>query len=313
MTSSKSTYNRGYLIALFSAAIQSTSSILIRYLNLQFQIPALVMVYWRELFVALLLLIILGLFQQKALKEIKPHLPFLSIFGILLASFNATYTISVILNGAAISTALVYVSGAFTAILGWLFLKEELTIIKIVAVLINLVGCALMMEVYNPAAWTVNTPGILIGLLSGLTYAVYTLFGRSASQRGINSWSSLLAAFAIASCIILFLNLAFGSKLPGGAQTPGDMLWLGKAWDGWGYLFMLAAGPTLMGFGSYMVAMRALPASVTNLILTIEPVFTAVIAYFLLGEVLTGIQILGGLMIMTGVILLRIRKNKLQD
>jgi drug/metabolite transporter (DMT)-like permease len=304
---SLSNYNRGYLTALFSAVIQSTSSVLIRHLNLQYQIPALVMVYWRELFVALMLLVILTLFQRGAMKGIRPHLPFLSVFGVLLASFNATYTISVILNGAAISTALVYVSGAFTAILGWIFLKEKLTSIKIAAILINLAGCALLMEVYKPEAWTVNTSGILIGLLSGLTYAVYTLFGRRSTQQGINSWASLLTAFAIASCIVLILNLAFGGSLPGGAPEPRDMLWLGKAWDGWGYLLLLAAGPTLMGFGSYITALRYLPAGTTNLILTAEPVVTAILAFFLLGEVLSRIQVVGGLLIMTGVILLRIR------
>ena len=239
---SLSNYNRGYLTALFSAVIQSTSSVLIRHLTLQYQIPALV-----------------------------------------------------------------YVSGAFTAILGWIFLKEKLTSIKIAAILINLAGCALLMEVYKPEAWTVNTSGILIGLLSGLTYAVYTLFGRRSTQQGINSWASLLTAFAIASCIVLILNLAFGGSLPGGAPEPRDMLWLGKAWDGWGYLLLLAAGPTLMGFGSYITALRYLPAGTTNLILTAEPVVTAILAFFLLGEVLSRIQVVGGLLIMTGVILLRIR------
>ena len=43
-----------------------------------------------------------------------------------------------------------------------------------------------------------------------------------------------------------------------------------------------------------------------NLIVTLEPAFTAVIAYFLLGERLTWVQIAGSLLILTGVVFLRI-------
>ena len=62
----------------------------------------------------------------------------------------------------------------------------------------------------------------------------------------------------------------------------------------------------MAGFGLYNVSLGYLPSSVANLVLTMEPVFTAVIAYFLLGERLNGIQIGGGLMILAGVVFLRI-------
>jgi drug/metabolite transporter (DMT)-like permease len=48
-----------------------------------------------------------------------------------------------------------------------------------------------------------------------------------------------------------------------------------------------------------------LPSSVANLIATLEPAFTAAIAYFLLGERLNGMQIGGSLMILAGVVFLR--------
>ena len=54
-------------------------------------------------------------------------------------------------------------------------------------------------------------------------------------------------------------------------------------------LFLVAAGPTLAGFGLYNVSLTYLPSSVANLVLTLEPAFTAVIAYFLLDEQMTRI------------------------
>jgi drug/metabolite transporter (DMT)-like permease len=45
---------------------------------------------------------------------------------------------------------------------------------------------------------------------------------------------------------------------------------------------------------------------VANLIMTSEPVFTAIIAYFMFGEMLTPIQILGGVLILLGVVIIRL-------
>jgi drug/metabolite transporter (DMT)-like permease len=50
---------------------------------------------------------------------------------------------------------------------------------------------------------------------------------------------------------------------------------------------------------------------VANLVVTLEPVFTAATAYLLLGERLTRIQIIGGLLILSGVVFLRIYEGRL--
>ena len=49
-------------------------------------------------------------------------------------------------------------------------------------------------------------------------------------------------------------------------------------------LLALAAGPTLLGFGPYNISLKTQPLAVANLILSLELVFTAVIAYFPLGR-----------------------------
>lgn len=301
-----SSFNRGFLAALGGAFFLSFTGILIRLLIVNYQMPALVLAYWRELFVAIILGGILPLIQPNLVKGFKGHLLFLTAFGLSLALMNALWTLSVSINGAAVATALVYVSGAFSALLGWLFLREKLTGIKLVAVVISFFGCVLVVNAYDPATWQLNLLGIFTGVTAGLIYAVYSLLGRRASQLGINPWASLFAAFSAASCFMLLINLGLGSQIPGGAAEPKEMFWLGNAWFGWGILLLLAAGPTLLGFGLYNISLHHLPASVANLIVTIEPVFTATVAFFLLGEVLTVIQILGGGMILVGVILLRI-------
>ena len=65
-------------------------------------------------------------------------------------------------------------------------------------------------------------------------------------------------------------------------------------------MFLLAAGPTVVGFGLYNVSLSYLPSSVANLVVTLEPAFTALIAYFVLYERLTWIQLIVGVLILVG-------------
>lgn len=298
--------SRGYLIAFASAVILSSTAIFIRHLSVHYALPALVLAFWRDGFVALTLLIVLGFSRPASLRVPVRSLIYFLIYGFVLAVFNSLWTNSVVLNGAAVSTVLVYSSAAFTALLGWWLLKEKLGWIKILAVAMSLAGCVLVAGAYDPAVWQSNLLAIFTGIISGLAYAAYSLMGRTAANRGWNAWTTILYTFAFAACFLLIFNLVFSGLLPGTATRSADMFWLGNAWAGWGVLLLLAAGPTVAGFGLYNVSLGYLPSSVANLILSTEPVFTAVFAFILLGEQMTVIQIAGSLLVLGGVAIMRL-------
>ena len=297
---------RGYGVALLSAAILSTTAILIRYLTQNYSIPALVLALWRDALAGLTLLPMLAVIRPGLLRVTRRHLLYLVLYGLVLAIFNALWTLSVSLNGAAVSTVLAYSSAAFTALLGWWLLKESLHGAKILAVAMSLVGCALVAGAFNPSAWQTNLPGILAGVLTGLAYAAYSLMGRSASQRGLNPWTTLFYTFGFATLWLLLFNLLPGGWLPGTAAGPLGALRPAIPPAGWAILFLLAAGPTLFGFGLYNVSLSLLPSSVANLILTTEPAFTTLLAYLVLGERLGAAQAAGSLLILSGVVALRL-------
>jgi drug/metabolite transporter (DMT)-like permease len=304
--------SRGFVIALVSAAVLSTSAVFIRHMTQAYQIAALVLAFWRDVFVATILLSVLALLRPRLLRLERRQLLFLGIYGLVVACFNALWTLSVSLNGAAVATVLVYCSAAFTALLGRWWLHERLGWVRVLAVCLSLAGCVLVSGALGAAAWHANSVGILAGVLSGLGFSLYTLMGRSASQRGLDPWTTVLYAFGLAAVFLLLLNLLPGEVMPGKAARPGDLLCLGHGWAAWGLLFLLAAGPTLVGFGLYNLSLVHLPSSVVNLIVTVEPVFTALSAYAFLSERLTHMQIGGGVMILAGVVLLRMGEGSVR-
>jgi drug/metabolite transporter (DMT)-like permease len=297
---------RGYALAVIAAVFLSTTAIFIRYLTRTYAIPALVLALWRDVFVVVTLVAAFAIARPGLLRAPARHLPYLALYGLVLALFNSLWTLSVALNGAAVATVLAYCSSAFTAILGRIFLKERMGWAKVAAVMLSLSGCALVAGVLGLGSWEGNLAGVLIGVATGLAYALYSLFGRSAANRGLDPWTTLIYTFAFAAVFLFLVNCLPGAPLPGSSRALGDILWLGASWKGWLILFLLAAIPTVGGFGLYNVSLSILPSSVASLIVSLEPVFTAVIAYFLLGEVLTAVQLVGAALILGGVAVLRL-------
>jgi drug/metabolite transporter (DMT)-like permease len=308
-SSGSNTQTRGYGIALIGTAVWSTTAILIRYLT-ETDMPPLVLALWRDVMAATAMFIALRILRPHLLRLPRRHLTFFLLYGLVLMVFNATWTISVALNGAAVSTVLVYSSPALTALLGRLLWRESLGVFKIAAVLLSLVGSAFVSGAHSAELWALNPAGILVGLASGLMFAVYSLFGKESSRRGVNPWSALTYSFAFAAVYFTFLlQLPIHAWAPelSGVGGWGDLFWLGSSLSGWGILLLLAWGPTLGGYGLYMVSLSMLPASVANLIASLEPSITAALAYLFLGERLTTAQIAGSALVIAGVLLLRLR------
>ncbi len=296
--------SRGYLICLTATVVWSFTAILIRYLTDTYLLPPLVLAFWRDAFVFAALATVFLIFKRTNFRLAGRNLKFMVLYGFILSSFNALWTVSVGLNGAAVSTVLVYSSPAFTAILGWWFFSDRVGVVKIIAVLLSLIGCVFISGAYDSSAWQVNTIGIVTGLLSGLGFAGYSIMGKASAERSINPWTAMLYSFGFAALFLLLYNL-FPVNLPV-ADSFRNLFWLDGAWMGWAVLVLLALGPTIGGYGLYTVSLSYLPVIVANLIATLEPVMTALLAYFLLGERFTLPQLLGSALIIAGVVLLRI-------
>ncbi len=305
---SKASFSNGYMIALTATVLWSFTGILISYLSKTFGLPALVLAFWRDLSVSLGLVAAFLVISPARFRLAREFWGFTVIYGLTLAVFNSLWTLSVEYNGASVATVLAFSSPAFTAILSrWVF-KEKIYGAKLISIFLSIAGTVLVSGAYNPAVWQINPLGIGFGLSTGLFFAIYNLLGKSASDKAIDSWTALLYTFASATVFLFLFNV--GIHAIAGTNLWTNLFWLKNSTLGWSVLIFLGVVPTVGGFGLYTLSLRSLPPTVANLIATLEPILTAIWAYFLLNEMLEPIQMLGGALIFAGVILLRLKERQ---
>jgi len=289
----KPSMTKGYAIALIATTLWATTGILISYLLTHYTIAPLTLACWRDVIVSSVLAVILAAVRPSLLRIRRQDIPFFAAYGFFgVAVFNALWVYSVDFNGATLAVVLVYTGPAFVAIVAhWLF-HEPITRFKVLAIVLSLVGCVLVTGAYDLTLLRLNPLGVLCGVGVGVGFAFYSIFGKLSASR-YSPWAATVYSFGFGAFFLLL------------TQRPVQLVSMGNAPLGWLTLFVLGAGPTLGGYALYTVSLGYLPVSVASLVATLEPVFTAFMAFFLLGERLSAIQLVGSLLILFGVLTLR--------
>lgn len=309
MQDTKGSRASGYALALVATLFLSLTGILIALVSRRQGVPALVIAFWRDVFASAALAAFLALKAPRLLRLGGRDLGYLAANGAVLAVFNILWTLSVVKNGAAAATLLVYSSGGFTVLLGRLLFRERIGLAKAAAVAASLAGAALVSGFFADGAAGADALGVAAGLASGLAYAAYSLVGKGGARRGISPWTNVCYSFGMAAVFLLAARGLPEGLLPAGAVGRGELLLPGRPAEAWGLLVLLAALPTALGFGLYNASLAVLPAGTANLLASTEPIFAAVMAYAFLGERLGPEALSGGALILVAVLLLGLAKE----
>jgi drug/metabolite transporter (DMT)-like permease len=255
----------------------------------QYEPNPMTVVTWRALIGAAALAVVLAIVRPQLLRIRPRDLPFFSLYGFIGVTMNFwAYFSAFKFTTLAVAITLLYTYPAFVVLLSAAFLGERLTRTKIEAVIVTLLGSALVAQVHQADWLRLNLAGILFGLLAGITAASYSIFGKRALA-SYQPWTVVLYAFASGG---LFLAAMSGPRLVQGASYPAVA---------WFWILGLAVVPSLGGYALYTLGLRDLPASRASVIATWEVVTAAAIGWILFGEHLTPIQFLGAALVCVGI------------
>lgn len=294
---------RGMLIGLCAATVWSLTSGLVDALLTDYHLTPVQVSFWRALIVAACLGAYMASRDRTAFGLTLRELPFFALMGLGgVALMNLLWSVSVEVNKSAVAAVLIFSAPVFVALAAWLLFGETLTVVQIGAVTANLLGCALVAGVYDPAALLRSPGGLLIGLASGVPFAAYTLMGKAVARRGQRgSVTTLFYSFAFAAAGLLLLGgLTEGTRIVTPALDAG----------GWALLAGLAIGPTLIGYSLYTLSLTYLPSATATLVTTLEPPLAAIFAFFVMSRSMNGLQWLGTALIVAGVAMMQGRPRR---
>lgn len=290
---------QAYLVVLLGVAAISLGSILIR-LAQQDGVPSLVIAAAR-LTIASLILTPITLRQHAA--EIgrisRSDLTLAGISGAFLAVHFATWVASLEYTSVLISVVLVNTHPLWVALLEVFFLKARLGRAVILGLIIGLAG-SVVVALPSGGEFSVGSNPLLgsaLALIGAITVAVYFTIGRKL-RGGLSLLTYIWLVYSCAALVLLLAVIVTGTPILG--YVPQAYLWL----------LSMALIPQLVGHSSFNYVLKFLPATYVSIATQLEPATSAAIAYFLFTEVPSALQIIGSVVILTGIILATLGQSR---
>lgn len=252
--------------------------------------------FLRALVTAAVMLILLLLFDRPALKvRLKDLWCFAGTGIVSMSFFNYCYFKTIMLTSLSVAAVLLYTAPVFVVLLSAPLFGEKLSRRKLLAALAAFLGCAFVSGIVGGAG-RLSVSGILFGLGSGIGYALYSIFGRYALERGYGSVTISFYTFVFA-LVPSSLLADTGSAL---AALTGD---LGQ----FAFLSLLILMVTLAPYLLYTKGLRGLENGTASILASVEPVVATLLGLLLYSEKLGFWNILGIALVLLSILLINRR------
>jgi drug/metabolite transporter (DMT)-like permease len=200
--------------------------------------------------------------------------------------------------GAGLATVLGNLQVVIVPFAAWAVLSEAPGRRILAALPLTLVGVVLISGALEDAAYGANPArGVLFGALTGLAYAGFLLTLRHGNEDLRRPAGPLFDATWVAAIASLVAALVLGAD---------DIV---PAWPSAGWLIMLALSSQVLGWLLISVSLPRLPAALTSMILTIQPVGSVLLGIVLLGEEPSALQLCGAACILAGLVAVAARRR----
>lgn len=275
-----------YLALFIGALAVSTSAIFVKLSSA----PAAIIATYRLLFTVLLMA---PFFSPKYWKEIrlieKKDWIYSIIAGVFLAFHFIFWFESLNYTSVASSVVLVTLQPIFAFIGTYFFYKEKIGLGAFLSGILAIVGSFIIswgdFQVSGLALW-----GDFLAIVAAIMVTAYFLFGQTVRKR-LSLFTYTFVVYLISSITLIIYDLILGYSLF--SYTKQD----------WIVFLLLAIVPTLLGHTLFNWAIKWLSTSIISMSILFEPVGASILAYFILDEVLTVSQWMGGLILMAGLFL----------
>lgn len=277
----------GILLIAISAASFGTLAIFGRFLYAA-GMDTFTMLFLRFGIAAILMTIILVVRKEKFPRgKILWQLVGMGALGYVGQSFS--YLSAIKYASAGLVALLLYLYPMFVFILSVIVLREKVTWIQIVALILALTGTALTVDPNGG-----QLLGILFSISAALIYSVYIIVGTNVMKH-VSAVQSSAVIFASAGGVYGILTLVNGVHLP-------------TTNTGWINIVGIVLVATVVPVVTFLAGLERIGPTNSAMLSTLEPVVTVLLAAWIFNERLQTVVMLGGGFILVAVILLTRRE-----
>ncbi len=246
-------------------------------------LPPMIIVLGRVFFSSTFLLIIMLYLKRDIKLKQRKHYFNLVAMGVILAIHWSTFFKSIQVSTVAIGLLTFSTFPVFVTFLEPYFFKEKIKLSDVIIAIVTFLGVVLVIPKFQLG--NNLTQGVLWGVTSGFTYAILSMFNR----KYVKEYSSLIIAFyeQLGATIVLipFLFLQNPSF-----QTKDILL-----------LVLLGTVFTGISHSLFINGLKNIKTQIAGIISCLEPVYGIIFAIFLLREIPTLKEALGGIIILSTV------------
>lgn len=230
-----------------------------------------------------------GKYGLKAFRVDKKTLFACALLGVICHGvYNIFYSLSVTMAGVSVSAVLLNIAPVFTLFFSRICFGEKLTRGKVLAVVMNILGCILTVTNGKIDAGVFSGMGVLCGVGAGICYSLTAIIGKVASNRTnpfvMSAYSYLFAALSLLAwmrpwrqTVVLNQNILF-----------------------WGFFYALI--PTALAYILYYWGIRQIrESSKVPVIASVETVVAAFIGVLGYGERLGVVSLLGAALVLASI------------
>ncbi len=243
------------------------------------------------------------IFNRKLFKiKLKDLWCFLGTGVLSVATFSFCYFKAIEYSSLSMASILLYTAPTFVMLFSVILFKEKLTLIKVVSLILAFLGCLFVTGVFTQGV-VINTIAVVFGVLSGVCYALYSIFSRLALDRGYSPLTITLYTFIFAGVASLCVI---------DVKPVVDVMT--KSAKSFGFCILFAIISCVLPYVCYTVGLKKVRPSTASIVASIEPVVATITGAIVFNEAVTfPYGYIGIALVILSIILINLNTKKAHD
>lgn len=288
---------KGDILIIIAGLFWGSMGIFVRHLN-SLGFTSIQVACLRLVMAGLLFSLILLIKDPKGFKIKLKDIPlFLALGLVSILFFTCCYFTAIRLMTMSTAAILLYTSPIWVMILAVIFLKEKITVRKVISLMLAFAGCVLV----SGFGGKVTAVGILVGLGSGLGYGLYSIFGTFALKK-YSPYTVTCYTFLIAG--IGSVAVANPADLAAKISLVDNHLTL------FGFVLLTSVVTAVIPFLLYTLGLNRTTAGRAAVLATVEPAAATVFGFFVMKETVGPVAVAGIILVFAAIIILSVKNGK---